>query len=70
MQQYCINFGMLVSYFIQFGMSYLSGSASWRLAMGLQMIIGRPSLLISSFRNSHLTRPANRLSPHDDVFHA
>ncbi|KAJ5819013.1 hypothetical protein N7474_004604 [Penicillium riverlandense] len=38
MQQCCINFGILIAFWIQYGASYLDGPASFRLAMGLQMI--------------------------------
>ena len=38
LQQCCINLGILVAFWIQYGTSYLSGDASWRLALGLQMI--------------------------------
>ncbi|KAJ5307460.1 hypothetical protein N7476_008116 [Penicillium atrosanguineum] len=38
LQQCCINFGILVAFWIQYGTSFLSGNASWRLALGLQMI--------------------------------
>ncbi|KAJ5691235.1 hypothetical protein N7488_011970 [Penicillium malachiteum] len=37
-QQCCINFGILIAFWIQYGSSFLSGNASWRLALGLQMI--------------------------------
>ena len=38
MQQCCINFGILIAFWIQYGASFLDGPASFRLAMGLQMI--------------------------------
>lgn len=38
LQQCCINFGILIAFWIQYGSSYLDGDASWRLALGLQMI--------------------------------
>jgi Sugar (and other) transporter. len=38
LQQCCINLGILVAFWIQYGTSFLSGNASWRLALGLQMI--------------------------------
>lgn len=34
-----VNFGILVAFWIQFGTSHIDGSASWRLPMGLQMIV-------------------------------
>ncbi|KAJ5698573.1 hypothetical protein N7462_000578 [Penicillium macrosclerotiorum] len=38
LQQCCINFGILIAFWIQYGTSFLAGEASWRLALGLQMI--------------------------------
>ncbi|KAJ5212470.1 uncharacterized protein N7498_004116 [Penicillium cinerascens] len=38
LQQCCINLGILVAFWIQYGSSYLPGDASWRLAIGLQMV--------------------------------
>lgn len=38
LQQCCINFGILAAFWIQYGTSFLDGNASWRLALGLQMI--------------------------------
>lgn len=38
MQQCSINFGILIAFWIQYGASFLEGPASFRLAMGLQMI--------------------------------
>ncbi|OBT39592.1 hypothetical protein VE00_10554 [Pseudogymnoascus sp. WSF 3629] len=37
-QQCFINFGILIAFWIQFGTSYIQGSAAWRIPMGLQMI--------------------------------
>jgi hypothetical protein len=38
-QQCAINLGILVAFWIQFGTSYIAGEASWRLPMGLQMVV-------------------------------
>lgn len=38
LQQCCINLGILVAFWIQYGTSFLEGNASWRVAIGLQMI--------------------------------
>lgn len=38
LQQCSINFGILAAFWIQYGTSFLDGNASWRLALGLQMI--------------------------------
>ncbi|KFX85869.1 hypothetical protein O988_09868, partial [Pseudogymnoascus sp. VKM F-3808] len=37
-QQCFINFGILIAFWIQFGTSFIEGSAAWRIPMGLQMI--------------------------------
>ncbi|RFU25791.1 hypothetical protein B7463_g10559, partial [Scytalidium lignicola] len=37
-QQCFINFGILIAFWIQYGTSFIDGSAAWRLPMGLQMI--------------------------------
>ncbi|KAJ7133994.1 general substrate transporter [Mycena crocata] len=38
LQQWSITWGILIQYFIQFGCSYISGTASFRIPWGLQMI--------------------------------
>lgn len=38
LQQCFINLGILSAFWIQYGASFLDGNASWRLALGLQMI--------------------------------
>lgn len=38
LQQCFINLGILAAFWIQYGASFLEGNASWRLALGLQMI--------------------------------
>ena len=38
--QWAITWGILIQYFIQFGCSYISGVASFRIPWGLQMIPG------------------------------
>ncbi|KAH8817380.1 general substrate transporter [Xylogone sp. PMI_703] len=37
-QQCFINFGILIAFWIQYGTSFIDGSAAWRLPMALQMI--------------------------------
>ncbi|KAJ5814850.1 hypothetical protein N7474_006627 [Penicillium riverlandense] len=36
--QCCVNFGILIAFWIQYGTSHIQSEASWRTAMGLQMI--------------------------------
>ncbi|CAN6674855.1 hexose transporter Hxt17p [Trichomonascus vanleenenianus] len=38
LQQCVINFGILSSFLIQYGCSYINSNASWRLPLGLQLI--------------------------------
>lgn len=38
LQQCVINFGILSSFLIQYGTSFIDSNASWRLAFGLQML--------------------------------
>ena len=40
LQQWSITWGILIQYFIQFGCSYIHGTASFRIPWGLQMIPG------------------------------
>ncbi|TFK71957.1 general substrate transporter [Pluteus cervinus] len=44
LQQWSITWGILIQYFIQFGCSYLAGTASFRIPWGLQMI---PAIILS-----------------------
>jgi len=44
LQQWSITWGILIQYFIQFGCSYLNGTASFRIPWGLQMI---PAIILS-----------------------
>lgn len=44
LQQWSITWGILIQYFIQFGCSYISGVASFRIPWGLQMI---PAIILS-----------------------
>lgn len=44
MQQWSITWGILIQYFIQFGCSYINGTASFRIPWGLQMI---PAIVLS-----------------------
>lgn len=37
--QCCVNFGILVAFWIQYGTSHIQSEASWRIPMGLQMIV-------------------------------
>lgn len=37
--QCCVNFGILVAFWIQYGTSHIQSQASWRTPMGLQMIV-------------------------------
>jgi MFS family permease len=43
-QQWSITWGILIQYFIQFGCSYIHGSASFRIPWGLQAI---PAIILS-----------------------
>ncbi|TFK37843.1 general substrate transporter [Crucibulum laeve] len=45
LQQWAITWGILIQYFIQFGSSYINGTASFRLPWGLQMI---PAIILSA----------------------
>ncbi|KAG6844282.1 hypothetical protein H0H87_008188 [Tephrocybe sp. NHM501043] len=45
LQQWSITWGILIQYFIQFGCSYIEGTASFRIPWGLQMI---PALILSA----------------------
>lgn len=49
LQQCVINFGILSSFLIQYGSSYLSGNASWRLPMGIQMFFTMLLMVIMVF---------------------
>ena len=40
LQQWSITWGILIQYFVQFGCSYIQGTASFRVPWGLQMIPG------------------------------
>ena len=44
MQQWSITWGILLQYFVQFGCSYINGTASFRIPWGLQMI---PAIILS-----------------------
>ncbi|KAF8872956.1 general substrate transporter [Infundibulicybe gibba] len=44
LQQWSITWGILIQYFIQFGSSYINGTASFRIPWGLQMI---PAIILS-----------------------
>lgn len=44
LQQWSITWGILIQYFIQFGCSYLNGTASFRIPWALQMI---PAIILS-----------------------
>lgn len=44
LQQWSITWGILIQYFIQFGCSYIVGTASFRIPWGLQMI---PAIVLS-----------------------
>lgn len=44
LQQWSITWGILIQYFIQFGCSYINGTASFRIPWGLQMI---PAIILS-----------------------
>jgi MFS family permease len=43
-QQWSITWGILLQYFVQFGCSYINGTASFRIPWGLQMI---PAIVLS-----------------------
>jgi MFS family permease len=43
-QQWSITWGILLQYFVEFGCSYINGTASFRIPWGLQMI---PAILLS-----------------------
>ncbi|KAH7905571.1 general substrate transporter [Hygrophoropsis aurantiaca] len=45
MQQWSITWGIMLQYFVQFGCSYLNGTASFRIPWGLQMI---PAIILST----------------------
>lgn len=38
MQQWSITWGIMLQYFVQFGCSYINGTASFRIPWGLQII--------------------------------
>lgn len=40
LQQWSITWGILIQYFVEFGCSYINGTASFRIPWGLQMIPG------------------------------
>ena len=44
LQQWSITWGILLQYFVQFGCSYINGTASFRIPWGLQMI---PAIILS-----------------------
>ncbi|CAK5267723.1 unnamed protein product [Mycena citricolor] len=44
LQQWSITWGILIQYFIQFGCSYINGTASFRIPWGLQMI---PAIILA-----------------------
>jgi sugar porter (SP) family MFS transporter len=44
LQQWSISWGILLQYFVQFGCSYINGTASFRIPWGLQMI---PAIILS-----------------------
>ncbi|KZT64819.1 general substrate transporter [Daedalea quercina L-15889] len=44
MQQWSINWGILLQYFVEFGCSYINGDASFRIPWGIQMI---PAIILS-----------------------
>ena len=44
LQQWSITWGILIQYFIQFGCSYINGTASFRIPWALQMI---PAIVLS-----------------------
>lgn len=44
LQQWSITWGILIQYFVQFGCSYINGTASFRIPWGLQMI---PAIILS-----------------------
>ncbi|KAH7922702.1 general substrate transporter [Leucogyrophana mollusca] len=44
MQQWSITWGIMLQYFVQFGCSYINGTASFRIPWGLQMI---PAIILS-----------------------
>ncbi|OBZ75357.1 High-affinity glucose transporter [Grifola frondosa] len=44
MQQWSITWGILLQYFVEFGCSYINGTASFRIPWGLQMI---PAIILS-----------------------
>lgn len=39
-----VNFGILIAFWIQYGTSHIDSDASWRLPMGLQMVVSLPLL--------------------------
>lgn len=43
MQQWSITWGIMLQYFVQFGCSYINGTASFRIPWGLQII---PAILL------------------------
>lgn len=44
MQQWSITWGIFLQYFVEFGCSYINGTASFRIPWGLQMI---PAIILS-----------------------
>lgn len=44
LQQWSITWGILLQYFVEFGCSYINGTASFRIPWGLQMI---PAIVLS-----------------------
>lgn len=45
LMQWSITWGIMVQYFVQFGCSYISGVASFRIPWGIQMI---PAIALSA----------------------
>lgn len=69
MQQCCINFGILIAFWIQYGTSFLSGNASWRLALGLQMI-PTASLHLTMYFMPESPRWLAQRDEHEKALHA
>ncbi|KAJ5546660.1 hypothetical protein N7494_004245 [Penicillium frequentans] len=69
MQQCCINFGILIAFWIQYGSSFLSGNASWRLALGLQMI-PTASLHLTMYFMPESPRWLAQRDEHEKALHA
>ncbi|KAJ5606292.1 high affinity glucose transporter [Penicillium lagena] len=52
--QCCVNFGILIAFWIQYGTSHIQSEASWRTAMGLQMIAEMAEIVAKiTFEKSH-----------------